>query len=64
VITSGWHLRTPYFFAPYRRLGLSVRFRVSFAHGRWPRMLVQELRGLRSARRQRAAALAALRLPR
>jgi hypothetical protein len=63
VITSAWHLRTPYFFAPYRDFGLSVHHRVSFAHGHWPRMLAQELRGLRTARRQRATALAALRLP-
>jgi glucosamine-6-phosphate deaminase len=63
VVTSGWHLRTPYFFAPYRRFGLSVRYRVSFAHGRWPRMLARELRGVRGARAQRRAALAALRLP-
>jgi hypothetical protein len=62
-VTSAWHLRTPWFFAPYRRFGLGVGYRVSFVHGRWPRMLLQELRGARTARRQRAAALADLRLP-
>ena len=42
VVTSGWHLRTRLFFAPYRRLGL----RLSFA---WaidlpsPRLLWHEL---------------------
>ena len=47
VVTSAWHLRTPWFFAPYRRFGLEVSYRVSFAHGHWPRMLAQELRGAR-----------------
>lgn len=63
VVTSAWHLRTPWFFAPYRRFGLAVGYRVSFVHGRWPSMLAQELRGARRAGSQRAAALADLRLP-
>ena len=58
VVTSAWHLRTPWFFAPYRRYGLSLRFRVSFGHGHWPRMLLQELEGARHARTQRRAAMA------
>jgi glucosamine-6-phosphate deaminase len=57
VVTSAWHVRAPWFFAPYRRFGLDVSFRVSFAHGAWPRMLREEVRGLRRARSQRAAAL-------
>jgi glucosamine-6-phosphate deaminase len=61
VVTSAWHLRTPWFFAPYRRFGLRVSYRVSFAHGHWPRMLRQELAGARRARTQRAAALARMR---
>ncbi|HEY6886920.1 MAG TPA: ElyC/SanA/YdcF family protein, partial [Solirubrobacter sp.] len=64
VVTSAWHLRTPWFFAPYQRHGLDVSYRVSFVHGHWPRMLAQEFRGLRDARAQRAAAMAALRPPR
>ena len=64
VVTSAWHLRTPWFFAPYRRYGLEVDYRVSFAHGRWPRMLAQELQGARQARAQRAWAMAAMRPPR
>ena len=64
VVTSGWHVRTPWFFSPYRRYGLDVAYRVSFLHGHWPRMLVEELRGARQARTQRAAAMAAVRLPR
>jgi uncharacterized SAM-binding protein YcdF (DUF218 family) len=61
VVTSAWHLRTPWFFAPYRRFGLRVSYRVSFAHGHWPRMLRHELAGARRARTQRAAALARMR---
>ena len=61
VVTSAWHLRAPWFFATYERFGIDVSYRVSFAHGHWPRMLAEELRGARSARRQRAAAIAAMR---
>lgn len=64
VVTSAWHLRTPYFFAPYARFGLDVGYRVSFAHGHWPRMLAEEARGLAHARAQRAAAMAAVHPPR
>jgi glucosamine-6-phosphate deaminase len=63
VVTSVWHLRTGWFFAPYRRYGLSVHYRVVFAHGQWLRMLAHELLGFATARRQRAAAFAELRLP-
>jgi glucosamine-6-phosphate deaminase len=63
VVTSAWHLRTPWFFAPYRRYGLRVSYRVSFAHGHWPRMLRQELAGARQVRRQRAAAMAEVQPP-
>ena len=62
VVTSAWHVRAPYFFAPYRTLGL----RLSFAwavHGPWPRLLWQELRGVRSLRSGRRRAMAAMRLP-
>jgi uncharacterized SAM-binding protein YcdF (DUF218 family) len=61
VVTSAWHLRAPWFFAPYRHFGLEVGYRVSFAHGHWPRMLAEELRGARRMRAQRAAAMAARR---
>lgn len=62
VVTSVWHVRTPYLFAPYRALGL----RLSFApecRGPWLRLLLHELirvRHMRSARRQ---AMGAMRLP-
>jgi glucosamine-6-phosphate deaminase len=64
VVTSAWHLRTRYFFAPYREYGLDVAYRVSVGHGHWPRMLREELRGARRAPAQRAAAMAAMRMPR
>jgi hypothetical protein len=62
VVTSAWHIRTPYFFAPYRVFGLRLSFRVT-AHGDWPRMLRHEFRALPAARRERRQAMAAMRLP-
>jgi glucosamine-6-phosphate deaminase len=59
VVTSAWHLRAPYMFAPWRRHGLRVRFAVDW-RGDWPRMLTRELREARAARRERLAATAAL----
>jgi glucosamine-6-phosphate deaminase len=63
VISSAWHIRVPWFFAPYRDFGLHVSYRPSFAHGSWPRMLVHELREARLARSQRRAAMAAMHPP-
>jgi len=62
VVTSAWHLRAPYFFAPYRRFGLRVSFRFTL-RGRWPRMLWHELRQSRRMRTERARAMAAARMP-
>jgi glucosamine-6-phosphate deaminase len=62
VVTSAWHLRTLYFFAPYRALGLRLRF-AGELRGPWLRMLLTELRGALRMRRQRREALAAMRLP-
>jgi glucosamine-6-phosphate deaminase len=62
VVTSGWHVRAPYFFAPYRLFGLRLAFAWTL-HGPWPRMLAHELRSARSMRRARRGALAAMRLP-
>jgi glucosamine-6-phosphate deaminase len=62
VVTSLWHIRAPYFFAPYRALGLSVAFRFT-PRGRWPRMLWHELRSLPAARHERRRAMAEMRLP-
>ncbi len=62
VVTSAWHVRAPYFFAPYRGLGLELSFRTT-SHGDWPRMLLEELRGLPRMSAQRRRALAEMRLP-
>jgi glucosamine-6-phosphate deaminase len=58
VISSAWHLRVPYFFAPYRRYGLHVGYGPSFTDGDWPRMLAHELRAFPHAPAQRRAAMA------
>ena len=63
VISSAWHIRVPWFFAPYRDFGFDVSYRPSFAHGSWPRMLAHELRQARRAPAQRRAAMAAMHLP-
>jgi hypothetical protein len=62
VVTSVWHIRTPYFFAPYRLLGLRLSFR--FARG-WTsaKVLAEEVEGLLRMRGQRRRAMAAMRLP-
>ena len=62
VVTSSWHLRAPYFFAPYRAFGLRLSFRFT-SHGSWPRMLWHELRNLPALRRERRRAMAEMRLP-
>lgn len=63
VVSSAWHVRVPFFFAPYRRFGLRVSYRGSFAHGNWPRMLAEELHGARHAAARRREAMAAVRPP-
>jgi hypothetical protein len=62
VVTSAWHVRTVYFFAPYRMFGLSLSFAPEFG-GPWWRMLWSELRKARTMRSERRAAMAAMRLP-
>ena len=62
VVTSVWHIRTPYFFAPYRALGLHVSF-VPEVSGPWARMLWHEIGAMRYVRRQRRAAMRGMRLP-
>jgi hypothetical protein len=57
VVTSAWHLRAPYMFAPWRERGLSVRFAADW-RGDWPRMLARELREGRAAARERREAFA------
>jgi len=63
VISSAWHVRVPWFFAPYRSFGLRVSYRPAFAHGGWPRMLAHELRQARHARSHRRSAMAAMHPP-
>lgn len=63
VATSAWHVRAPYFFAPYRSFGLDVSYRLAHLRGDWRRMLRREARESRRMRSERAAAMAALRLP-
>jgi hypothetical protein len=62
VVTSAWHLRTRYFFAPYRALGLRLSFAWAF-EGPWVGPLLHELHSTRTMRTQRGRALAELRLP-
>ena len=57
VVTSAWHVRAPYMFAPWRDHGLRVRFAVDW-HGDWPRMLSRELHEGRAATRERREAFA------
>jgi hypothetical protein len=62
VVTSVWHLRVFYFFAPYRALGLRLSFALAF-HGVRPPLLLHELRAAPHARVERRHAMAAMRLP-
>jgi glucosamine-6-phosphate deaminase len=63
VVTSAWHLRVPYHFRAWREYGLEVRYAFDW-HGDWGRMLLHELRGMRTMRAERSRALADLALPR
>ena len=63
VVSSPWHLRVPWYFAPYRRFGLEVSYRPSGPHGPWRRMLAEELRDMRRARPRRRASMAAMHPP-
>ena len=59
VVSSLWHLRVPWFFAPYRRYGLRLSYRASFSRRGWLRLLRRELRETRRARSERRVAMAA-----
>jgi glucosamine-6-phosphate deaminase len=63
VVSSPWHLRVPWFFAPYRDFGFDVSYRASAPHGDWRRMLGVEIRGARRVRARRRAAMAAMHPP-
>lgn len=62
VVSSAWHVRVPWFFAPYRRYGLHVAYRGSVLHGSWPRMLAEEARSARHAGTRRREAMGAVHL--
>jgi glucosamine-6-phosphate deaminase len=62
VVTSGWHIRAPYFFAPYRPLGLRLSFRAAW-HRTTAGVIAEEVAGLARMRRQRRRAYAEMRLP-
>ena len=63
VVSSPWHLRVPWFFAPYREYGFDVSYRPSAPHGDWRRMLGVEIRGARRVRERRRSAMAAMHPP-
>jgi hypothetical protein len=63
VVTSVWHLRAPYFFAPYRAFGLELAMRPARPLRGWPHLLAEELGGLAGMARQRRIAMDAVRLP-
>jgi hypothetical protein len=60
VVSSAWHVRVPWFFAPYRRYGLRLRYRPALRHGPWLRMLREELRQAPRAPARRREAMAAV----
>ena len=62
VVTSPWHLRAPYFFAPYRSYGIAPRFRPAPSIAGWPGAW-HEFARLRAMRTQRRRAFADVRLP-
>lgn len=61
VVTSAWHVRAPWFFAPYGRYGLEVTVRREWRGGAFARMLADELRKAPRAPAQRRHAWAAVR---
>ena len=63
VVSSPWHVRVPWYFAPYARYGFDLAYRPSAPHGRWGPMLAAELRDLRRARPRRRAAMARMHPP-
>ena len=63
VVSSPWHLRVPWFFAPYREYGFDVSYRPSAPHGDLRRMLGVEIGHARRMRARRRAAMAAMHPP-
>jgi glucosamine-6-phosphate deaminase len=63
VVTSAWHLRTPYFFAPYRDHGLNLDLVPAAPLRGWGHLIAEEIGLMPSAALQRKAAMGAVRLP-
>ncbi|HEY3188625.1 MAG TPA: 6-phosphogluconolactonase [Solirubrobacteraceae bacterium] len=63
VVSSLWHLRAPFFFAPYASYGLRTRWRPARPLRHWGHLLVEELAKLPAAPLERAAAMRDVRLP-
>ena len=57
VVTSLWHLRAPFFFAPYASYGLRTAWRPARPLRHWGHLLVEELAKLPAAPLERAAAM-------
>src|SRR3954466_7408951 len=45
VVTSAWHLRTPYFFAPYRQYGLELNLVPAAPLRGWAHLVAEEIGG-------------------
>jgi glucosamine-6-phosphate deaminase len=58
VVSSAWHLRAPWFFAPYRHFGLEVGYRASLLRKGWPRLLLREFTEAPRAPLERRRAMA------
>ena len=63
VVTSAWHVRAPYLFAPYRRHGLRVDMVRAEPLTGWGHLLAGELAAFPAAPRRRREAYAAVRVP-
>lgn len=63
VVTSAWHVRSRWFFAPYRRYGLEVDYAPVFHRGPWGALLRNEIRQAPAAPRERRDAFADVALP-
>ena len=63
VVTSAWHLRTPYFFAPYRDHGLELDMVPAAPLRGWGHLIAEEVGLFPGAPLQRSAAMGAVRLP-
>lgn len=63
VVSSIWHARVPFFFAPYRHFGLEINLRPAPPGRGWGHLLAEELGQAPAMARQRHAAMAAVRVP-